>query len=65
MEGDARREIGFDQAGEDIHARPLGGDDEVHADGARQLRQAHDRPRSTSAPCVSIKSPISSMTMRI
>ena len=42
-EGDARREVGLDQAGDHIHAGPLRGDDQMNAGGARHLRQTADR----------------------
>ena len=42
LEGDPRGEIGLDGAGDHIHARALGGHDEVDAGGARHLRQALD-----------------------
>ncbi len=34
--------VGLDQAGDDVHRRALGGDDQVDADGTRHLRQAAD-----------------------
>ena len=42
-EGDAGREVGLDQPGDDVHRRPLRREDQVDADGARHLRQARDR----------------------
>ena len=42
--GDARREIGLDQAGDNIHRWALGGDDQVNAGRAGQLGQAGDQP---------------------
>ena len=39
----AAGEVRLDRAGQDVDRRPLGGDDEVDADGARHLRQARDR----------------------
>ena len=41
-EGNARGEIGFDQAGDDVHRRPLRGEDQVDAHRASHLRQARD-----------------------
>ena len=41
-EADARREIRFDQAGDHVHAGPLRREHQVHADGARHLRQTRD-----------------------
>ena len=41
-EADARREVGLDQAGDDVHAGPLRGEHQVHADSARHLRQTRD-----------------------
>ncbi len=41
-EGDARGEVGLDQARDHVHRGPLRGDDEVDAGGARQLGQAAD-----------------------
>ena len=43
LEGNARRDVGLDQAGDDIDARPLRGEDQVDAGGARLLRQARDQ----------------------
>ena len=37
-----RGDVGLDDAGDDVDGRALGGDDEVDAAGARQLRQAAD-----------------------
>ena len=42
-ERDAGRDVGLDDAGDDVHARPLRGDDEVDADGAGLLGDAGDR----------------------
>ena len=39
-EADPRREIGLDQAGDHVDARPLRGQHQVHADSARHLSQA-------------------------
>ena len=39
----AGRDVGLDHAGDDVHARPLRGDDEVDADGAGLLGDAGDR----------------------
>ena len=39
-EGHAGGEVGLDEAGKDVDARALGGDDEMHADGAGHLGQA-------------------------
>ena len=41
-ERDARREVGLDEAGDDVHRRPLRGEQQVDADGAGHLRQACD-----------------------
>ena len=41
-EGDAGGEVGLDEAGDDIHGRALGGEDEVHADGTGHLGEAGD-----------------------
>ena len=41
-EADARGNVGLDEAGDDVHAGPLRGQDEVNAHGARHLRQARD-----------------------
>ena len=41
-EADPRGEIRLDQAGDDIHARPLCRQHQVHAHGARHLGQASD-----------------------
>ncbi len=38
----AGREVGLDQSGDDIDRRPLRGQHQVNADGARHLRQARD-----------------------
>ena len=39
---DARGEIRFDHAGDDVDRRPLSGDDQMNADRARFLRQPRD-----------------------
>ena len=41
-EGHAGGDVGFDQAGDHVHAGALGGDDEVDASGAGFLREAGD-----------------------
>ena len=41
-EGDARREVRLDHAGDHVDARPLRREDDVHAGGARLLREAGD-----------------------
>ena len=41
-EGDARREVRLDHAGDDVDARTLRREDHVHAGGARLLREARD-----------------------
>ena len=41
-EADARREIRLDQAGDHVDAGPLRRQHQMHADGARHLRQAGD-----------------------
>ncbi len=41
-ERDARGEIGFDEAGDDIDGRPLRREDQVNADGPGHLRKARD-----------------------
>ena len=41
-EGDAGREIGLDQAGDDVDGGALGGDDQVDAGGAGELREADE-----------------------
>ena len=41
-EADARREIRLDQAGDHVDAGTLRREHQVHADGARHLRQARD-----------------------
>jgi len=41
-EADAGGEVGLDEPGDDVHAGTLRGQHEVHADGARHLRQARD-----------------------
>ena len=66
LERDARREVRLDEAGDHVDRRALGGDDQVDAGGARLLREARDRPTSTSRPTVIIRSASSSMmtTMR-
>ena len=43
LEGNACREIGLDEAGDDVDRRALGRDDQVDADGSRDLRQPHQR----------------------
>ena len=43
LERDAGRDIRLDQAGDHVHRRALGGQDQVHAGGARLLRQAGDQ----------------------
>ncbi len=40
-EGHARREIGFNQAGDHIRAGALGRHHQVNANGSRHLRQSH------------------------
>src|SRR3546814_15933784 len=42
VEGNARREVGLDGAGDDVHRRALRRDDQVDAGDARHLRQALD-----------------------
>jgi hypothetical protein len=42
-EGDPAGEVRLDRPGQHVHARPLGGDDQVDADGAGHLRQPGDR----------------------
>ena len=42
-EGDTRREVGLDAAGNDVHRRTLRGDDQVDADSAGQLGQTGKR----------------------
>ena len=42
LEGDARGKVGLDDAGDDVHRRALGGDDEVDAGGAGELGEARD-----------------------
>ena len=41
-EGDARRDVGLDQAGDDVDRRPLRGDHHVDAAAAAQLAEADD-----------------------
>src|ERR1039458_246723 len=41
-EADPRGEVRLDDAGDDVHAGALRGQHQVHADGARHLRQARD-----------------------
>ena len=41
-EGHAGRDVGLDDAGDDVDGRPLGGDDQVDADGAGLLGDAGD-----------------------
>ena len=43
LEGDAGGDVGLDQPGDHVHARPLRGQDQVNAGGARLLRQAGDQ----------------------
>ena len=43
LERQARRDVGLDQAGDDVDARPLRRQDQVHARRARLLRQARDQ----------------------
>ena len=43
LEGDARRDVGLDQAGDHVDRRALRGQDQVDAGGARLLRQARDQ----------------------
>ncbi|OQB99364.1 MAG: hypothetical protein BWX79_03157 [Alphaproteobacteria bacterium ADurb.Bin100] len=43
LEGDARRDVGLDQAGDHVHAGPLRGQDQMDAGGTRLLRQACDQ----------------------
>ncbi len=42
-ERDARRQVGLDQAGDDVDRRPLRRQNQVDADGARHLREPRDR----------------------
>ena len=42
LERDARGDVCLDDAGDDVHARPLGGDDAMDARRARHLRDARD-----------------------
>ena len=42
LERDARGDVRLDDAGDDVHARPLGGDDAMDARRARHLRDARD-----------------------
>jgi hypothetical protein len=42
LEGDTRRDVGLDEARDDVHRRALGGEDEVDAGRARLLREAGD-----------------------
>lgn len=42
LEGDARGQVGLDDARDDVHGRPLRGDDEVDAGGAGELRETGD-----------------------
>src|SRR5207244_682010 len=44
LETNAGRQIGFDQAGNDVHGRLLSGDHQVDAGGTRFLRQPDDVP---------------------
>jgi hypothetical protein len=43
LEGDAGGDIGLDQAGDHVHRRPLGGQDQVHTGGTGLLGQAGDQ----------------------
>ncbi len=43
LEGDAGRDVGLDQAGDDVHRGPLRGQDQVDAGRARLLRQPGDQ----------------------
>ena len=43
LKGDAARHIGLDQAGNHIHRRPLGREDQMHPGRPRLLRQARDQ----------------------
>jgi hypothetical protein len=43
LEAHARRNVGLDQPGDHVDARPLGGEDQVHAGGTRLLRDARDQ----------------------
>ena len=43
LERDARRNVRLDEAGDDVHRRALGGQDEVDAGRARLLRQPRDQ----------------------
>ena len=43
LERDAGRDVGLDQAGDDVDRRPLRGQDQVDAGGARLLRQPRDQ----------------------
>ena len=42
LEGDPGRQVGLDQAGDDVDGRFLRGEDQVDADGATLLRQANN-----------------------
>src|ERR1035437_7870523 len=42
LEGDARRDVRLDDAGDDLYGRPLRGDDAMDARRARHLRDARD-----------------------
>src|SRR5208282_3332644 len=42
LERDTRGDVRLDDAGDDVHARPLGGDDAMNARRARHLRDARD-----------------------
>src|ERR1035437_6959775 len=42
LEGDARRDVRLDDAGDDVHGWPLRGDDAMNARRARHLRDARD-----------------------
>ena len=42
LKGDTRRDVGLDETRDHVHGRPLGGQDQVDARGARLLRQPGD-----------------------
>ena len=63
LEGDAAGEVGLDDAGDDVDRRPLGGDDQVDADGPGQLGQAADGVLDLLAAQIIIRSASSSMMM--
>ena len=52
-EGDARREVRLDHAGDHVDARPLRGEHDVHAGGARLLRETRDRRPRRPCPAAS------------